>query len=328
MTTYYVDPGASGANNGSSWTDAWTTVQSAFDTAVAGDIVYCRGAETLSVPIDIDTNSGSAASGHIKFIGCNASGNVDGTRYKLDGNSVASSCLYMAAQSFIWIENFELCNATGSGFDHTAAYYQNCVFINVISHDNGSHGFNLHYGASVSFTLLVRCQAYSNTSDGFYRSYNPVWFLFCESKDNGGYGFYLDNRYQILIGCLTHNNTNDGIYAASGLDGGLVLHSVIDGNGVQGCDVDISYFIIIGCRITNNSNYGLDMTASNHGLYGWNVLLNNTNGATTGAWVAIPYDDDTDTNETSGTEGYTDRANNDFNLTDLATLRSEAIALD
>ena len=43
MTTRYVDPTASGSNNGTSWTHAWTTMQSAYDTAVAGDQVYCRG---------------------------------------------------------------------------------------------------------------------------------------------------------------------------------------------------------------------------------------------------------------------------------------------
>ena len=31
MPTYYVDPAASGANDGTSWTDAWETLQRAVD---------------------------------------------------------------------------------------------------------------------------------------------------------------------------------------------------------------------------------------------------------------------------------------------------------
>ena len=73
MATYYCDPDAGGANDGTLWTDAWTTVQSGFDTATAGDIVYCRGTETLAAAIDVDTNAGTATS-FIYFIGCNRTG--------------------------------------------------------------------------------------------------------------------------------------------------------------------------------------------------------------------------------------------------------------
>lgn len=40
MTVRYVDSGASGANDGTSPTDAWTDIASAVSAAVAGDIVY------------------------------------------------------------------------------------------------------------------------------------------------------------------------------------------------------------------------------------------------------------------------------------------------
>lgn len=91
MTTYYVDPLAAGSNDGTSWTNAWTSIQSAFDTAVVGDIVYCRGTQTVAARIDVDTNSGTNAGGFIKFVGCNASGTVDGTRFTIQGDG-ANAC--------------------------------------------------------------------------------------------------------------------------------------------------------------------------------------------------------------------------------------------
>ena len=102
MATKYVDPAAGGSNNGSDWTNAWTDIQSAFDTCVAGDIVYCRGTQTLSVTIDVDTNSGDDTSGFIKFIGCNASGVVDGTYFTINGNAGAYHGLTFAAVG-LWL---------------------------------------------------------------------------------------------------------------------------------------------------------------------------------------------------------------------------------
>ncbi|MCB9678149.1 MAG: hypothetical protein H6737_23815 [Alphaproteobacteria bacterium] len=41
-TAWYVDVGATGAGDGTSWTDAYTTVQDAIDAASAGDAIYVR----------------------------------------------------------------------------------------------------------------------------------------------------------------------------------------------------------------------------------------------------------------------------------------------
>jgi len=56
-------------------------------------------------------------------------------------------------------------------------------------------------------------------------------------------------------------------------------------------------------------------------------LIDNDSGATTGLIEAIRNGATADTNETSGTEGYVDGANDDFNLTSSATLRRTEIIL-
>lgn len=60
MTTYYVDSGASGANNGTSKTDAWTSIASAYSVA-AGSIVLVSHThdESSAVAMTIDFANGT-----------------------------------------------------------------------------------------------------------------------------------------------------------------------------------------------------------------------------------------------------------------------------
>ncbi len=117
MATYYVDPAATGANDGSSWTDAWTSLQSALDTAGAGDTVYCRGTQTLSANIDENINDG--ATGNRRYIiGVNGIGVEDGTRFTVDGNSTAAYPLHWQGKgAFTEWRNVRFTNgATNSGY--------------------------------------------------------------------------------------------------------------------------------------------------------------------------------------------------------------------
>ena len=89
MALRYVDPAAVGANNGTSWADAWTDFQDAVDNWAAGDTIYCRGTQILAAQIDVDGADGIATN-PIKIIGMNASGVDDGTYFTLDGNAAVS----------------------------------------------------------------------------------------------------------------------------------------------------------------------------------------------------------------------------------------------
>ena len=51
MADIYVKPAAGGANDGTSWTDAYTDIQSAFDTMASGDDIWCPVSYThLTLP--------------------------------------------------------------------------------------------------------------------------------------------------------------------------------------------------------------------------------------------------------------------------------------
>lgn len=329
MTLRYVDPAAAGASDGTSWTDAWPTLQTAADTAVAGDIVYCRGSQTLAAPINYNTQSGSNASGFIKFIGCAADGSVDGTKFVLDANSAAANCILLAAKIYIWWENIEMKNATGDGWDATAAFYENLIFVNCVSHNNGGDGWDLYYSDTETL-VFIKCYAYSNGGDGFGQTYKGLgFFLFCISKNNTGGGFDSTAAYASYIpvyyGCIAHNNGGCGFKNPNH----IILNCIADENDDDGIYQVSGIGVVVGNRITDNgkdtTGYGLN--AVTRTLYGWNFLLDNDSGATTGLIEAIRDGSDADTNETSGTEGYNDGANDDFNLTSSATLRRTQIDL-
>lgn len=329
MTLYYVDPAASGGNTGADWTNAWTSLQSGADAATAGDTVYCRGTQTLTAAMDHDINSGSDASGYIKFIGCAANGDIDGTKFVLDANSAAANCILMAAKEYIWWENIELKNATGAGWDATNAYFKNLVFMNCLSHNNGGDGWDTYY-SNIGSIIFLRCQAYSNGGDGFGRMYQPInVYIFCTSRNNTGSGFDTTvgatNLESIFYGCVAYNNGANGIKVG----GGFIFNCVSDENDDDGINIATRFGVVIGNRLTDNgkdaTGYGLNAVVQT--LYGWNFLLDNDSGTTTGKISALRYDADADTNETSGTEGYTDGAGRDYNLASNATLRRVQVSL-
>ncbi len=329
MADRYVDPAATGDDDGSSWANAWTDMQSAATAAAAGDTVYCRGTQTLTSTITV-ANAGSASTGYIRFVGCNASGSVDGTRFKLNGNSAAGDVFSLGTKDFIWLENLECYSGTANGIAMGGTGQNYLVFINCMCRNNGTNGIDFFANGR---GWVIGCIAKSNTLRGFNvtSSYPPV-LIGCHADSNSREGFYQSGLSgATAVGCLATNNGYDGFYAATNLV--TLLNCVSDGNAYSGVGVGNCNIGVFGCRLTNNgttgTRYGLTVNANYRGVYGWNFLKSNKDGATGGGnWDAIPFKDDSDTNETSGTEGYVDRASGDYNLDTDATLRSVAIEID
>lgn len=333
MATYYVDPAAAGNNDGSDWTNAWTDVQSAFDTAAAADIAYCRGTQTLGAKIDVDTNAGSLAAGFIKFIGCNAVGSVDGTRFVLDATDTYVNCIDAVTNSkmYIWIQNFELKQATGSGFSGMSAA-DNWVWINCISHDNGAHGWDL---LSVDLCLFLKCQAYANVDDGFYYATYSNVFVFSVAWGNGDSGYVSGAGRNTFYGCIAHDNGPDaGDKGFSLVGSDRAFNCIADGEKV-GIHTSSDGIMLFCNRITNNET-GIDFS-SELCLCGWNLFHNNTtadlaNPAAFGAIyaIALPDNSDTDTNEIDpdADDGYNARVTDDFNLKASRTYNGETEYVD
>ena len=320
MATYYVDPAAGGNDDGTSWTDAWTTLQRAIDGTngtqpVAGDLIYCRGTETLSATIDVDGNSGNNSSGYIRFIGCNASGDVDGTRYVVDGNSAATYCLNCVVE-FISFQNFEFTGATSHGVfqDNSGAdtfYFGSCYV-----HTNGGAGF--YNNADATDGAYFNCIITNNTNQGIYRCHFDTLILnsIYRNGDNGLDGASAD-------GCLAIYNAiadnGDGDINFTFDKNWTIMNNVIDGTG-QSSETGLESegsgeSTLIANRITNHvTGYNNNNDVN---IYGFNLFHNNTSDVinTSGLFSAFNGADlDTNEYDPDVDDGYNNAGSLDYNL--------------
>ncbi len=334
MADWYVDPAASGDNDGGAdgaaddptdtdnWTHAWDNLQSAFDNASAGDTVYCRGTQTLTAPLDADGNDGSVAGGYIKFIGCNNGlGGITGEYFTLDGDSKGVTIGIRdngTVTAYYWFENIQVTDCSEDGWQLTAGSY-NWVWVNCKAYDNGDCGWNV--GTSSSSGTFVRCIADTNGESGFYNLDNEYACYYCVAANNTDDGFHCSNIRNLYVGCISHDNGSSG-------DRGYYLwyqHHMV--NCIADGEVTGVLFVgdrncVMGSRFTNNAT-GVDFS-NELVLMGWNLFESSSsadmaNPAATGTAyaLAIPHDADADTNEIdpdSGDDGYNNTANNDFNL--------------
>jgi hypothetical protein len=394
---YYVDIGTRGAWNGrtglNTTTNCWlglTGIQHAYNTAVAGEIVYVKGTgqyENLyTVPYDansgnltngeavtwsggagvvqfkgamatpvkieltsgaictdgsvvtgttsgntitahsgvdvtavyIDTNSGTTAAGYIKFIGCNSSFVVDGTRAILDGQDYAHGLIF-APVDLLWHENIEVKNCGyRSGFVLGSEAAVGCVFVNCSSHDNGSYGFQSNNNYRCTF---IRCTAYNNGVHGFHSGYGENHYYFCSAYGNTQRGFNEIGSTDVLIGCIVHNNGDDGVDAQLGA---LLFNCVVDANSDDGINSSAGGnkvpLRVIGCRVTNHDGSG-DIGLNGGSkllLTGWNYFQNNDGNNVQNAEMhfAIPTENTTTSSnleDLSNTDcGYNASGSHDF----------------
>lgn len=331
MSIYYVDPDANGANDGTSKTDAWTDAQSAFDTAVAGDLTYLMGIQVLSSIIDIDTNSGNGTDGMIRFVGVNSDWVNNGERFVLIGGAV-DNCLKANGVNFIHLENIELITASGNGLEGIASS-QRWVFNNCSFNNNGGYGANL---TLLQTSFFIRCTFYSNGSDGAFKGFNNR-YLFCSFRDNTGSGHNAGGiAGMVWIGCLSYDNGEDGLMNMGNYT--LAFNHVINNNtddGVVGSGSANILKIVIGSRITNQSGSGdIGLNCNNRILYhGWNYYEDNDGDNIQNNSIALEILNDgasTDVEDQANiNEGYTDLTDNaqDFSLRDDASARRTAITI-
>lgn len=338
MTTYYVDPTATGNDDGTTQTDAWTSFQRAVDGTGgtqpgAGDIVYCRSAgsgddETLSASIGMDGTSGSVASGRVNFIGVNSSWINDGTRYVINANSQTNG--WLCSGSYKYAENFEIYGASGDGVDWTSANWAGWLLKNIVSRDNSGAGFDCYY-SGVPGNVFLECQAYGNTLEGFERAYKGAFCVFCSSHDNGGQGFDQgSDRVEpgLWFGCLSYDNGGDGFYASNSVVGiNLVSHS----NTGDGYQQSGQLGLLIGSRLTTNTSYGINRTSGLFDIYNCYIGGNSTGDISGTVSKLLMQGNSTVTESGSDTnQGYTSLTDGseDFNLRSDATQRNIAVDLE
>ena len=253
-TTYYVDPDATGDDNGQTKAGAWTSLQRAINGAdgtapTGGDIVFCKGTEYPTAQVDV-TALVTYKDPWLRFIGCGSDWTPGAARYHLDFGTNTCHGLVFDDASDISLEHFEISTdlTTGEYYGITEEVDDsNVVFI-----DCYIHGWKLN----------LQC-------------YSSVKGLFINCLFSDAYGTYGCNcRYCTMIGCTFFDNDYDGINAGVGMtvygcvmrgnnvglrcsSGGNVIMNCVFHANLQGIYITGRYMSpLIGCRFTANSNYG------------------------------------------------------------------------
>lgn len=346
MATYFVDHAGSATNPYDTQAKAATTLAGllAAVTVAAGDTIYCCDSsgdgtlgETITSEIDLNA-SGTNAGGWIKLIGCNASGQRDGTRYVISCGGNGINGIDLAGQDMWWFENIRVTNTGGSGksgFYCSTGNSDGLVFVNCCADNTTRSGF---YAGLFRYYKMIRCTGFNNTNYGIEAG-NYGFHLFCSSHDNSTDGFISSGLISQYVGCMSYDNTDDEFGSTQPSDN--LFNCMVDGSGSGDDGIELSNIGalyatgIFGCRITNHSG------ATDCGIYlnnepavvGWCYFKDNTdniNDDTSVFFQPVPNANGTSTNiedDTDADDGYADRTNHDFNLNSDALLRRTAITI-
>lgn len=154
--TYYVDPNASGADDGSSWSDAFQTLAQGADAAQAGDTVRVKTGtySTVDGYAILDCNNAGSSGAEITYIGDNGSG-VAAT-VTLDASAAVSEPNYAASvKTYTVLTNFHLKGGTVASLFLSGGGRVDCN--NVIIEGNTTIGALT--AASVADALLAAMNA-------------------------------------------------------------------------------------------------------------------------------------------------------------------------
>lgn len=246
MATYYVrQSGGNDANAGTSFALGWATLQKAFDTAVAGDLVLvcADGTHAPTVTIEVDTNSGTVGS-PITFRGASATGVDNGTTATITGASVTGTVAIayfktLTGERHYVFENLRFTAGKANTLElqgnQQAISFQNCRI-------DTATGDGIHMDNASSQVILHSCSIDNNTAEGIGQSSN--------SRGN-----------VVAIGCAFHHN------GGSGIDVGGSLSNVVDGctfyrNTLHGIKTDGTGFNFIGnSTFYLNTQDGINATA-------------------------------------------------------------------
>ncbi len=285
----------------------------------------------ISEPIRWDTNEGTAAAGHIRFVGVTAAWADDGTRAVFDGaNCSANTDIWVGGiggqHDFMYWKNFELKNAARHGVNRMPAGFSNffySILHNIYIHDCTSLGVEW---ADCKQNFWLKCRI-ENCANGINKPGQANFFAACTVSDHTGYGIDQDQGV-FYLGTVFYNNGTWGSRSTS--TGTAFAHCVLDSNGdAGGYATNAAFPMYFGVRATNHSgagDFGIEAGAGGaftHSPYAYCYFEDNdTNYTATFVDVEGSDEDQADTNA-----GYT-TAGTDFNLRTDATLHNTPVELN
>jgi hypothetical protein len=216
--TWYVDSTATGSNNGTSWANAWTSLNSLSGIS-AGDTVYISGGPT-------GTSQNYTASSGIPIV--SGSSSSARTTYQIGQDSLHNGTAiinlnYTRLITSASIKNVNILGDAGDGQMHfnltncggvcyfTSASYGQYIRIAYVNFNHSNWGFKDNYPTGVEFDHNYLYKDPDATCDYFFTADNPP---------GGSYGVVKIHHNTIYLprGGQAAGLGDDGITGASGYD--------------------------------------------------------------------------------------------------------------
>lgn len=232
MSDYYVDAASGNDGNAGSAVSPWKTMQKAADTAVAGDIVYGRGTETVATVIDFDTNAGTEAN-RIRFIACDSSWTPTIGGWALDGaGAIANLIKYYStpAIKYVQFEGLVMGGVTAGILIQSSTYITGWTFIDC----EFKNALSFVVSGFLRSCLVLRCYMHDITSlIGTASRMYGAQFVDCTFRDCTN-GWVSSNGGSSFVGCLFDTITNYGIKQISD---DLNFGNISTGNTFYACGI-------------------------------------------------------------------------------------------
>jgi len=230
--TYYVNENATGANNGTSWQDAFTGLQSALSVAVAGDNIWVA-AGTYKPSLSIDPQSSDPRLAAFSLIGgVDIYGGFQGNEHNLNQRHLDDTTVTVLSGDIGIVDNdsdnsYHVVYANGvsdavlDGFAVTGGRAVMVGGVGYIMHRNGGGMYNNNSKLTVSNCIFSENKALSD-GGGMYNNESALAISNCIFSDNragdfysyspgkgGGMynrGFYNFESSSIVTGCTFNDN--------------------------------------------------------------------------------------------------------------------------
>lgn len=199
MTIWYVDSAATGANNGTSWTDAWVSVSSAFTSVTtANDSIYISHAhnEQLAADVAYTVDSNHTIANPLKVYSVNKTSGLVEFGAFVGHSSSNRGITFTGASVGLYLYGLDLkiagSNPDNITFRPSSANYKNNYFINNCRFTLNSSAGSLilvgsssnAYGSPTSCVFVDCYFVYGNTSQSFRVSGSITKFIGC-TMSNG-----------------------------------------------------------------------------------------------------------------------------------------------
>lgn len=252
----YVAPGAAGSSNGTSWTDAYTNLQTAITSSASGDAIWVKaGTYVPASEPNRTTPTYDARNYHFHLKnGVTLYGGFAGDETTLDQRDISRNATILSGggtkyniiyHTWNWspihvnntavLDGFTVSGATYSAvlLEDNSATIRNCTFTG----NNGGFGAAINNKPSSSHTYLENCTFKNNTTG--------IWG---GAMSNNGYG----GRKVYITNCtFVNNSAGNGGAIYNAYSGSIVMNSTFSGNSATN-----------GRAIYNDYSAGSTMTNS------------------------------------------------------------------